>query len=97
MHRQVISLVEQGKTAEEILAAFVAQHDESVLMAPPRRGFNLTAYFLPGAAILIVGAVLARMLVRRSRVEPATADAAEGDLAPADAERLASEMERLEL
>lgn len=64
MHRQVIALVEEGKTAEEILGAFVAQYGEMVLMAPPKRGFNLAGYLVPGVAIAVAGAFLVRRLVR---------------------------------
>src|SRR3990172_5145891 len=48
MHRQVVGLADQAKSADEILQIFVSQHGETVLMAPPRRGFNLAAYFVPG-------------------------------------------------
>ncbi|MDH3456677.1 MAG: cytochrome c-type biogenesis protein CcmH [Gemmatimonadota bacterium] len=68
MHRQVVRLVEEGKTADEILDAFVAQHGEMVLMAPKKEGFNLAAYFVPGVAISMVGATLVWVLSRRRQV-----------------------------
>ncbi len=52
MHRELVGMVEQGMSGEEILAAFVAKHGETVLMAPKKEGFNLAAYFVPGAAII---------------------------------------------
>jgi len=67
MHREVVELVRQGKNAEEIAAAFVTKYGETVLMAPPRGGFNLVGYALPGLGIFGVGAALLWMLVSRSR------------------------------
>jgi cytochrome c-type biogenesis protein CcmH/NrfF len=66
MHQRVVELVKQGKTAQQVIDAFVAQYGQAVLMAPPRRGFNLLAYLLPGSLLLIVGSALTWMLVRRS-------------------------------
>ena len=37
-----------GKTAQEILDAFVAKYGEKALMAPKPEGFNLAGYLLPG-------------------------------------------------
>lgn len=102
MHAQVIALVEQDKTSEEILADFVAQYGETVLMAPPRRGFNLAAYVVPGIVIAAIGGAMAWVLLRRMR-RPATApvtaaaDAvASAGLSSEDAARLEAELERLE-
>jgi cytochrome c-type biogenesis protein CcmH len=67
LHREVVALVEQGQTADQILAAFVAKYGEKALMAPPRAGFNWAAYLLPGIAIALAGLVLGWVLVRRSR------------------------------
>ena len=69
MHRQVVELVEQGRSAQEILDAFVAQHGESVLMAPPRAGFNLAGYLVPGILITLVGGVLGWVIVRKTRLQ----------------------------
>lgn len=104
LHQQVIALVEEGKTADEILNAFMAQYGETVLMAPPMRGFNLAAYVVPGLAILTAAALLARHLTRQAQVRgsgpgpdapgpgrrPPTADSASHA-------KLAAELEKLEL
>jgi cytochrome c-type biogenesis protein CcmH/NrfF len=65
MHQRVVELAKQGKTAQQIIDAFVAQYGEMVLMAPPREGFNLLGYLVPGSLIVLVGAVLTWMLARR--------------------------------
>jgi cytochrome c-type biogenesis protein CcmH/NrfF len=67
MHQRVVELVKQGKTAQQVIEAFVAQYGEAVLMAPPRRGFNLLGYLLPGSLMLVVGTALTWVLVRRAR------------------------------
>ena len=66
MHRAVVGFVERGLTAEQVLDEFVAQHGELVLMAPPKRGFNIVGYVLPSMAITLVGATMLWMLARRA-------------------------------
>ena len=51
MHRDVISLVEGGYSAQEILDAFVDTYGERALMAPRREGFNWAGYVMPFAAL----------------------------------------------
>ncbi len=105
MHREVIALVEEGKTGEQILAAFVQRYGEAVLMAPPKRGFNWAGYLVPGVAILAGGILLAWYLKRRVGIEGALEAETSGEiLQPADAEidperarKLAVELEKLEL
>ena len=48
LHKEVLALQDQGKTADEIVAAFVAKYGEKVLMAPKPEGFNLAGYVVPG-------------------------------------------------
>ncbi|GBD31362.1 MAG: hypothetical protein KatS3mg081_1067 [Gemmatimonadales bacterium] len=105
MHREVISLVEEGKGAEEILAAFVQRYGEAVLMAPPKRGFNWAAYLVPGAVILAAGTLLAWYLKRRVGIQGApvaggpheVSEPASEQLDPERARKLAAELEKLEL
>src|SRR5918912_1046975 len=47
LHREVLALRDEGKTAQQILDAFVTKYGEKALMAPKPRGFNLWGYFLP--------------------------------------------------
>lgn len=75
MHRDVISLVEGGYSAQEILDAFVDTYGERALMAPPREGFNLAGYLVPFAA-LAGGAVVLVTALRRMQLRTATVAAA---------------------
>lgn len=54
----------KGKTEPAILQDLVDQYGEKVLAAPPARGFNLTAWILPGLG-LIIGLLVAIAIVRR--------------------------------
>lgn len=62
---------DEGKPPEEALQAFAADYGEYVLAAPIKRGFNLVAWILPGAA-LASGAVILAIALRRWR--PRTAE-----------------------
>ena len=77
MHRDVISLVEGGYDAKEIVAAFVDTYGERVLMAPTRSGFNLVGWLMPFTA-LVAGAGVVAVLVRRWSRRVSAVRAAEG-------------------
>ena len=100
MHRQVISLVEEDKTAQEILDAFVAEYGEIVLMAPRKQGFNIVGYVLPGITITLVGGTMLWILTRRTRVralalEEAAKEAPVPGLSAEDHSRLEAELAEL--
>ena len=88
MHRDLMSLVEGGYSASEILDAFVGTYGERALMSPRREGFNWAGYLVPfvalgaGAAALIV--VLRGMQRRTSVASSATRDTTARDDATPD-------------
>ena len=93
LHREVLALRGEGKSAEGVVAAFVARYGEQILMAPRPAGFNLAGYLVPGALITLAGATLAAVLVRRSHRMAARSAASAGAGSataadPADQERL---------
>jgi cytochrome c-type biogenesis protein CcmH/NrfF len=65
------------ESKEEIKAALVAEYGEAVLAVPQKSGFDLTAWLVPIAALLlalVAGLVGARRWARTKRVgEPETA------------------------
>ena len=99
LHRQVVGMVEGGMTAQEIVDAFVAEHGEAVLTAPKKEGFNLLGYFVPGAAVLTVGAMLIWWLTRRRQAVAAVAadPVASDGLSDDERDRLKAEFEKLGL
>jgi cytochrome c-type biogenesis protein CcmH/NrfF len=98
LHREIVALVQQEMSGEEIIAAFVAKYGEQALMAPPKEGFNWAAYLLPGVAITLAGTVITWVLLRRQRVRAVVAaDAAPAtDLSADEDARLRAALDRLE-
>jgi len=98
LHQQVLRMLGDGKTEQEVIDAFVAQYGQVVLMSPPRRGFNLLGYFVPGLALVVAALALVWMLRRWTRASPAAAPvmpAALPNASPAELERLRDELDRL--
>jgi cytochrome c-type biogenesis protein CcmH len=90
----ISSLVAQCKSKSEIKAALVEQFGDRVLALPPSHGFNLSAYVVPGLAVLAALAAISVAAVRwRSRRPPPPAAAASGG----DSARLEADLERYEL
>jgi cytochrome c-type biogenesis protein CcmH len=75
MHRDIISLVEGGYSAQEILDAFVATYGERALMSPKREGFNWAGYLVPFATLAAGSAALVVLLRRMQRRSAAVAAA----------------------
>jgi cytochrome c-type biogenesis protein CcmH len=89
MHQQALALETAGKSGQEIVDAFVAENGVSILMAPPRHGFNLAGYFLPGALILAAAVVLVLVLRRWTRsAVPVQSTANSVPASPEELERL---------
>jgi cytochrome c-type biogenesis protein CcmH/NrfF len=98
LHRQVLRQYEAGRTAQQIIDGFVREHGQASLMAPPKRGFNLLGYFLPGTAVLGAAVILTLVLRRWVRVaDPVQPPSplAEPDATPAELDRLRHELEEL--
>jgi len=56
-----------GESREQILQFFVDRYGESVLAAPPRRGFNLLVWLVPPVALMVGGGGLYAVLRRMAR------------------------------
>ena len=56
-----------GETGDHIVADYVAKYGQTVLAAPPKAGFNLTAWLIPFLAFGIGGVVLVAYLVKQKR------------------------------
>jgi cytochrome c-type biogenesis protein CcmH len=96
MHRRVLLLADRGMTAQQIIDDFVRENGVAVLMAPPKRGFNLAAYFLPSVAILAAGVLLTLALRRWARAATPAASGIAVEASPAELERLEEELKHFE-
>ena len=93
MHRDIISLVEGGYSAQEILDAFVQTYGERALMAPKREGFNWAGYLVPFAA-LGAGAIALTVVLRGMQRRPAPVQASAPP--PPEVTATADELARLQ-
>jgi cytochrome c-type biogenesis protein CcmH len=89
-----------GKTKDEIKDELVAQYGTQVLAEPPKSGFDLTAWLVPGAAILLAAVAIAIGLWRWRRAARDGGGPPQGGgppLEPAEAERLDADLARYDL
>ena len=93
LHREVLALRNEGKSAQQVIDAFVEEYGEKALMAPKPKGFNLAGYLVPGAAIATAGAALLLLISRR---RAALASPGAGDLSAARGEASPEELARLQ-
>ncbi len=96
MHREVLSRLESQST-EQVIASFVAQYGQSILMQPPKQGFNWAAYLMPFVGLALglglVGAFMRKWVRAAARSRPGVPGADEGG--PTVPGATADEMERL--
>jgi len=97
MHRRVVALAQAGRSGQQILEEFVRENGIAILMAPPKRGFNLAGYFGPSLVIAVAAAALILVLRRWVRAALPAAEAAPPAAAatPEELARLRHELERL--
>ena len=89
----VADQIRSGKTGDAVIAQFVAEKGEKILIAPKSEGFNLVAWVGPLAGLFLAAAGLALVLRRWKRTgTPAAATAPAAPEAGWD-ERLRREME----
>jgi cytochrome c-type biogenesis protein CcmH/NrfF len=90
-----------GQTKDQIKDDLVAQYGTRVLAEPPKSGFDLTAWLVPGAAILLVAIAIGFGLWRwrrAARAAPAPRpDEGASPLDPSEAERLDADLARYDL
>jgi cytochrome c-type biogenesis protein CcmH len=91
-------LIDEGKDEAAIKRALVGQYGQVVLALPSDSGFDLAAYLVPLAAVVVLLAALAVLLPRWRR--RARAQAGGGSPSPAlsaaDAQRLDADIERFD-
>jgi cytochrome c-type biogenesis protein CcmH len=92
-------LIDQGLTKEQIKDRLVAEYGEEVLAVPSDSGFDLAAWLVPGAAIVIAAVAIFVALRRwRRRGDGGPAEPPAGErLADADEKRLDEDLARYRL
>jgi cytochrome c-type biogenesis protein CcmH len=90
--------IDDGQSKEEIKDALVAEFGGEVLAIPDDEGFDLAAWLVPGAAIVLAGGAIFVGLRRWRRAGRRGAEPpAEDSLSQDEAERLDSDLARYEL
>jgi cytochrome c-type biogenesis protein CcmH len=84
--------IDQCATADEIKSELVANFGAGILAAPPRKGFDLLAWWLPLGGVLAGAAVLAVGVWRWSRSRRDGDDAPPGPALDPDEERRLDEL-----
>lgn len=64
MRATIQGMIDQGMSTPVILQAFVAKYDQSILAAPPKNGFNLSAWIMPFAALAVASYLILLLLKR---------------------------------
>jgi cytochrome c-type biogenesis protein CcmH len=84
----ITTLVNRCETVTQIEAAMVAQYGPGILATPGTHGFAITAWLVPGVAILFAAAGIATVLSPRRRRRAAVDTTAARPASDAEEERL---------
>lgn len=92
-------LIDQGLTKEQIKDRLVAEFGPEVLATPDTKGFDLLAWVIPGAAIVLVGGAIIIGLRRWRRTTATEQDngTPSSALPSAEAKRLEDDLARYDL
>ena len=95
MKRYIAERIDRGWEKQRIIDGLVAEFGEGVLATPPKSGFDLIAWLVPGLAVLagIVGIGLLAWTWSRRR--PAAAGPEAPPPTPEEARRLEDELRRM--
>ena len=93
---QIRGLIDQGLTKDEVKDELVAEYGESVLATPDTEGFDLTAWVLPGLAIVLAGGAIAVGLAKNRR-RPGDDGAAPGAPTAEEQSRLDADLSSFDL
>lgn len=69
VRKELLGLIDQGLSGDEIRAKMVAHHGEAILAQPMFYGFNTLAWITPFVAIMAVGYLVALIIKKWSAVK----------------------------
>ncbi|MCF7804807.1 MAG: cytochrome c-type biogenesis protein CcmH [Candidatus Marinimicrobia bacterium] len=58
VRKQVGNMLDQGRSEQEITQTMISIYGEQILAAPPKSGFNLSAYILPFVFLVLGGGIV---------------------------------------
>jgi cytochrome c-type biogenesis protein CcmH len=90
-------LIAQGLTKEQIKDRLVAEYGDEVLATPSDSGFDLAAWLVPGAAIVIAAVAIAIGLRRWRRKGEDDAPESESAVSESDSKRIDEDLGRYRL
>ena len=103
--KTLMSKLESGLTVDQIVQQYVDKYGETVLSAPTKSGFNLSAWIMPFVALAIGGFGVRKVIHSWMRRDPTEKDAGEsGEESASEAEppsgkysnKLRDELDRLD-
>jgi cytochrome c-type biogenesis protein CcmH len=83
---EVQQMIDAGQSEDQILQSYVAKYGQTVLAAPTKSGFNLSAWAIPFIAFIIGGAILVSYLKKQRSVPGDAAEAPENSKSFDDSE-----------
>lgn len=95
---EIRTMLEEGRTEDEILAYFSNRYGERVLATPEKEGFNLILWVLPPLGVVLGGGVLIMALRRMApaaKAAPAGVRVSYDDLDAEYVARLESDLQEL--
>jgi len=101
----LMSKLESGLTVDQIVQQYVDKYGETVLSAPTKSGFNLSAWIMPFAALVAGGFGVRKVIRSWTRPDPTEKDSGEsGEESVSEAEsssgkysnKLRDELDRLD-
>ncbi|MCL4704933.1 cytochrome c-type biogenesis protein CcmH [bacterium] len=84
LNAEAQQLIDKGMDKPQILASFISRYGEHILAAPTKKGFNLTAWILPFAVIIVAGVGIVTILRRWVRLSQAQNGNAKANIAPSN-------------
>ena len=95
MRKDAERMLASGMTADQAIKAFAADYGEGILAAPPKSGFDLTAWVLP-FVVLGAGGLLVAFSIKAWRPKAAAEGAGEVEVQPDPKylERIEKELEQ---
>ncbi len=92
LQKEIAEQLALGKTQPEVLSYFAGKYGEKILAAPTTTGFNLVAWIMPFAVVLIAAMIIVVLTRRWRRRAPAPRPLPPSDVDPALRARFDAEL-----